>query len=130
MNFCEKGSSQFVKLLEKGFYHWGRFVARRPWLVIVTSLFVTSICSIGLINVRFLSDYNELWMSKESPYLANNKWLLDNFPQDQRIQSFIFQAEPDGNILSPESLKFMLALHKEITAIRHQNISFQDICLR
>ena len=130
MYFCEKLLSQFIKLLEEIFYRWGRFVARRPWFVIVTSLLATSLFSLGLINLRFLADFNELWISTESPYIANNKWLIDNFPQDKRIQSFIFHADPGQNILSPESLKFMMKLHKRIAEIRPQNISFQDICYR
>ena len=130
MDICERGSSQFVKLLEKGFYNWGCFVARRPWHIIAASLFLTVICSIGLINLRFLADFSELWVAKGSPYLANNKWLFENFPNDKRIQNLIFHAEPGGNILSPESLKFMMRLHKKISEIRPQNVSFQDICYR
>ena len=130
MFICEKNSSKLVRLLEKGFYYWGCFVARRPWLVISASLVLTSLFALGFLNLRFESDFNKLWIPKESSYLSNNKWLSDNFPQNKRIQSLIFQAEPNGNVLSPESLKFMMRLHQKISDLRPQNISFQDICHR
>ena len=130
MFLCVKGSSNLVTHLEKGFYHLGCFIARRPWIIIFTSLFITSICSIGLINLRFETDANKIWGPDSSIYISNNKWLSEHFPQDKRVQTLIFQSEENGNILSPQSLKLMMKLHKLITKLQPQNITFQDICHR
>ena len=130
MTICTKSSSKIVQLLEKGFYHWGYYTARHPWVVILTSFIITCICSIGFLNLRFETDANEIWGPDTSLYIANNKWLSDHFPQDKRIQTIIFQSKSGGNILSPESLKYMIKTHKQISTLRPNNNSFQDICHR
>ena len=116
--------------LDGGFYNWGRFVARRPWIVIVTSILVTCICSIGLINLKFETDANKMWIHNDSKYKINTKWISENFPQDKRVQTIMFRSESSANILSPESLKFMMKMHKKISELRPQNVSFPDICHR
>lgn len=129
--FCERNSSEVVRVLEKLFYSWGCFVARRPWTVIITSLILTSLCSIGFLSFTFESDPNKLWIPKGSSYLANKQWLSVNFPQNKRVQTLIFRAQgPNGNILSPESLKAMFKIHKMISKLRPKNTSFEDICQR
>ena len=129
--FCEQHSSDIVRYLENLFYKWGRFVARKPWQVIITCLILTLVCSFGFMRFTFESDPNKLWIPKGSKYLANKKWLSDNFPQDKRIQTLIFKANgPNGNILSPESLKLMLKIHEMVSLLSFDNTSFEDICER
>ena len=119
-----------VKILEKAFYKFGVFVAKRPWTVIFASLFITSLCSIGFLRLSFETDANKIWGPDTSVYIANNKWLKENFPQNKRVQTLIFQAENGGNILSPESLRVMMKVHKKISEVNAQNTTFQSICHR
>ena len=130
MPTCRKGSSWVVKILEDGFYQWGIIVANRPWLVIALSILLTCLCSIGLINFTSETDPNKLWIPNGSSYLKNKQWLSENFPQDKRVQTIIFQSQSYENILSPQSLKEMMALHKKISMLRPNNVSFEDICQR
>ena len=81
-------------------------------------------------NLRFETDAKKIWAPVSSVYHFNNKWISDNFPQDERVQTLIFQSQDNGNILSPQSLKLMMKLHTEIVDVRPQNTSFQDICHR
>ena len=143
---CGQQSSVVVEWLEKGFYHWGRFVARRPWIVIIASLILTILSSLSFINfdypfrtdpdmklitLNFISDPNKIWIPKGSEYLKNKKWLSENFPQNKRLQTLIFRAEDEnGNILSPDSLRTMLKVHQLISTFRGKNTSFNDICER
>ena len=128
MLFCFKFS--IVKILEKTFYKFGFFVAKRPWTVIFASLFITSLCSIGFLRLSFETDANKIWGPDTSVYIANNKWLKENFPQNKRVQTLIFQAENGGNILSPESLRVMMKAHTKISEVNAQNTTFQSICHR
>lgn len=130
MFICKRGPSWLIQILESGFYRWGVTVASHPWMIIAISVLVTFICSLGLINFDKETDPNKLWIPKNSSYLSNKEWLSNNFPQDKRVQTLIFQSSPNGNILSPESLKQMMAVHKKISALNPQNISFNDICER
>ena len=141
-----KNSSVVVRYLEKGFYKWGRFAARRPWLVITISLLLTFVSSLSFINfdypfrsdpdmklitLNFVSDPNKIWIPKGSQYLENKQWLSKNFPQDQRVQTLIFKTrDPNGNILSPESLKLMFKIHHLISGLTLKDTSFKDICQR
>ena len=128
MLFCFKFS--IVKILERTFYKFGLFVAKRPWTVIFTSLFITSLCSIGFLRSSFETHANKIWGPDTSVYIANNKWLNENFPQNKRVQTLIFQAENRGNILSPESLQLMMKVHKKISDVNAENTTFQTICHR
>ena len=131
MSFCEKGTSQLVNFLEDRFYDWGCFVARHPWKVLLMSIIITSICSVGFINFTKVADPNKIWIPKGSEYLANKQWLSENFPQNKRVQTLIFKSiAPDENILTPASLKEMFKLHKMIANLRPNNISFEEICER
>jgi predicted RND superfamily exporter protein len=131
MASCSKGQFNIVGHLEKGFYHFGYLVARRPWTVIFISLLITSICSLGFLNLKFETDANKIWGPDTSAYTTNNKWLSENFPQNKRVQTIIFQSdEEDRNILSPKSLKRMINLHKQIADLAPQNSTFESICHR
>ena len=128
MLFCLKSS--IVKHLETTFYHFGYLVAHRPWTVIFTSLFITSLCSIGFLNLSFETDANKIWGPDTSIYISNNKWLNENFPQNKRVQTLIFQSDKGENVLSPKSLQSMWKLHKKISDVKVQNTTFQTICHR
>ena len=131
MNKCKKDSSCLIKILENGFYKWGIIVASNPWCVILVSVLFSFICSLGLINFTSETDPNKLWIPKGSSYLDNKEWLSHNFPQDKRVQTLIFQAEHNGNILSPKALKQMMILHNKISSLHPENnASFNDICER
>ena len=128
MLFCLRYS--LVKILEKTFYSFGYFVAQRPITVIIVSLLTTLLCSIGFLNLSFETDANKIWGPDTSIYIANNKWLNDNFPQDKRLQTLIFQSSDGENILSPKSLQSMLKLHKKIANVNAKNTTFESICHR
>ena len=128
MLFCFKFS--IVKILERTFYKFGLLVAKRPWTVIFTSLFITALCSIGFLRLSFETDANKIWGPDTSVYIANNKWLNENFPQNKRVQTLIFQAENGDNILTPKSLQLMMKVHKKISDVDAQNTTFQTICHR
>ena len=128
MLFCLKYS--LVKILEKIFYRFGYFVAQRPITVILVSLLITLLSSVGFLNLSFETDANKIWGPDTSVYIANNKRLNDNFPQDKRLQTLILQSSDGENILSPKSLQSMFKLHKTIAKVNAKNTTFETICHR
>ena len=127
----KKCNTKIIYTLENGFYLWGCFVARHPWIVIIASIFITGLCSIGFLNLSFETDGNKMWGPQGGSYMNNSKWLDEFFPQDNRVQTIIFRSkEPDGNILSPESLRYMYSVHKKILKLKPNGVSFEDICQR
>ena len=58
------------------------------------SISFLGLSGLGILNLRFETDGNALWISKESPFLADSKWLKDNFDHDKprRINSLIIEG--------------------------------------
>ena len=125
-----------IQFLEKGFERLGRFIARKPYVIILCCLVFTGLCSIGFLKLRFNSDIFASWdtnpsqRSDGSQVVVNRKWVKDNFEDGKRTHTLIFKSvEPDGNILTPKGLKMMLDIHQMISKPL-RNVSFQDICYR
>ena len=125
-----------IQLLEKGFERLGRFIARKPFLVILFCIVFTGLCAIGFLNLRLNSDIFAVWdtnpsrRSDGSQAVANRDWISNRFEDDKRAHTLIFKAtEPNGNILTPKALKVMLDIHQLISRPL-QNVSFNDICYR
>ncbi len=53
-NLCENLRGVVIGRLESAFYRWGFWVSTRPFLVIFISIVATSVCCLGLINLRLL----------------------------------------------------------------------------
>ena len=125
-----------LKLLESGFEVLGRFIARRPYIVIILCLMCTGLCSIGFLNVSFNTNTYEIWDTNpnknpnRSQSVVHKEWVSRHFGDTLQSHTLIFSAtHPDGNILTPNALKVMMELHNAITKPT-QNFSFKNICLR
>ena len=125
-----------IQRLEKGFETFGRFIARKPFLVILCCILFTGLCAIGFLNLRLNSDIFAIWdtnpsrRSDGSQAGVNRDWISNRFQDDKRAHTLIFKAtEPNGNILTPKALKVMLDIHQLISRPL-QNVSFNDICYR
>ena len=55
---------------------------------------ISGLSGLGLLNLRFETDGNALWIPKESPFLADSNWLKSNFDHDKprRINSLIIEG--------------------------------------
>ena len=128
---------RMIQLLENAFEKLGRFIARKPCLVIISCLIFTGLCSIGFLNIKFNSDVYSIWDTNPtrkpsgSQAVANKEWVSNRIVDNKRTHTLIFKTkEPNGNILTPKSLKIMLDIHKSISQTTLQNITFNDICYR
>ena len=136
MHFNLKMNFNVIKLLETAFERLGRFIARWPCLVIISCLLWTGLCCVGFINLTFNSSVDDIWDTNPSrspagsQSKANKEWVLDHFKDEKRAHTLIFSTtDPEGNILTPNALRIMLDVHKQISAPSY-NVSFQDICFR
>ena len=55
---------------------------------------IEGLSGLGILNLRFETDGNALWIPKDSPFLAHSNWLKDNFEHDnpRRINSLIIEG--------------------------------------
>ena len=54
----QKARSRIIVVLENLFYRWGRFVARRPFIVIICSLLFTGNLIIRLYRISHYTNFN------------------------------------------------------------------------
>ena len=127
---------RMIQLLESAFERLGRFIARNPWIVILCCLIFTGLCSVGFLNLKFNSDVYTIWDTNPtqkpggSQAVAHQEWVSNRIIDNRRTHTLIVKStEPNGNILTPNALRVMLDIHKEISEPL-KNISFNDICYR
>ena len=123
-------------LLETAFERLGRFIARWPFVIIISCLVLSGLCCIGFINVSFSTNTYDIWDTNPkrdpegSQSVIHKEWVSNNFGDNLHVHTLIFSTtDPDGNILNPNALKVMLDIHKAITMPK-EGFSFEDICHR
>merc|ERR1712029_883047 len=96
--------------LSRYFYWHGRICATHPFKVIVTSLVLVAICSLGLLNFRTEANAIKLWIPRGSDFAKNYEFLWNKYPIDIRFHSIVFLApEHDPNILQPKYFQHMFS---------------------
>jgi predicted RND superfamily exporter protein len=76
-------------------------VSRRPFVVIVVSILLCTICTYGLKFLKQETRPEKLWIPSDAPYVLDSEWVRANFPQVARPEFAIFEA---NNVLTSEAL--------------------------
>ena len=114
--------------MEKVFYGYGRAIAKYPILFILLSLLLTVLSGLGMAKMRMENNGIKLWIPYDSTQRTSTDWLWENYPPELRFASMIFVAD---NVLEPENIKSMYALHKRIEEIvTPQGLSWSDLCMK
>lgn len=111
-------------------FRHGRFVARRPVLVILLSLAFTGLCATGLVNFHWESNAIKLWIPQDSDFAQDYDYLWSTHPPELRFHSIIFTTQNGDNILQPKYIRQMYKVRKKISGIRIQNRSWENHCFR
>ena len=82
-------------------FRLGIIITRKPWFFIVGCVIFTATCSNGLFNFTAENAPMKLWIPQDSGFVENTNWLNDNFPNDIRFHSMIYEGD---NLLNPEFL--------------------------
>lgn len=127
MRIVERYNEVFLGGLERGFYRWGKFVARHPWPVIGTTFMVTTLCSLGFLLFRIQYATDELWIPSTSPFKANKEWKNTHFKKNTRYENIMFSGD---NILTPEGLQQMYRVHERLMQFQTNGSTFHDMCFK
>jgi len=127
MPVINKTNSCIIGGLENFFSWWGRFVSLHPYPVILTSMLITVISSIGFLHFRMEHRANYLWIPADSDYNIRQEWIDENFKSQVRYENILFQSE---NVLSPDSIKEMYKINKRISNMEVEGRRFEDICAK
>ena len=77
--------------------------------VIIISLLVTLLGSIGLIFIRAENNAIKLWIPQQSDFTKNYQWLYENYPPEFRQHSIIIHGD---DVLTPEAIQKVSELYK------------------
>ena len=86
-------------------FRHGQFVARRPFLVIVSSLLLALLTLIGFVSFHWESHFIKLWLPEGSDFIANYEHLWHTYPPEVRLHQMIFHVSGGGDILQPQYFK-------------------------
>ena len=114
--------------VEKFFYSWGCAVASNPWKVILATIAVTGLCSIGLCNFRVESRAQRLWLPDQSKFSSRDEWKGEHFIEGVR-GTITFLAH-QTNVLTVEALLLLLDLHQRVDAVVHEGANYSQVCLK
>ncbi|XP_064096527.1 patched domain-containing protein 3-like [Macrobrachium nipponense] len=122
-------SCVITKTLEDAFESHGRFVAAHPFAVVGLCLFVTSICSLGIMSFETELRPFRLWIPQHSEFIKVLNWQAENFPSSYRQQIAIWEAD---NVLTARVMQQMLRLHNTVkdTTVGPNATSWEDLCVR
>lgn len=131
-NCLKKASNAISNGLQRIFYRYGCSIAKHPWIYIMVCVVVTAACCVGLMNFYSETRSEKLWIPQDSDYVKTLNWQAENFPNDQRAQLILYEAD---NILLADYIREM---YRERLKIRDivvtdkygRNRTQEDLCYR
>ena len=68
----------------------------------------------------------QLWIPDNSTSRMNMEWLWDNYPNDIRFHTMIFEAD---NVLDPKVIRAMYSVRKRVSeAVTDSGDTWEDMC--
>ena len=119
---------KMVHVFEKFFYWWGCTVAANPWKIILATLFVTGLASLGLLNFKSETDGWKLWLPEGSHHSVITNWKKEHFMDDIRGTITLFNHVE--NVLTKEALLLLLDLHERVQSVQFEGGNFTKACLK
>lgn len=83
-------------------------IARKPWLVIFSLIFLVIVSALGLLKFKQEKDPLRLWIDQDSPFVRDTDWLLKAFAEGYRQEHILITAD---NVLEPYVLQQVLLCH-------------------
>ena len=124
----ENDNCKMTSVFEKFFYWWGFTVSSNPWKVILSTLMVTSLGSLGFINFSLENDGWKLWLPEGSHHSVITNWKKEHFVEDIRGTITLFNHEE--NVLTKEALLLLLDLHQKVQSVQFDGGNFDKACLK
>ncbi|CAB3372453.1 Hypothetical predicted protein [Cloeon dipterum] len=120
-------STAIVNYLEAMFYRRGYDIATRPGRYVTLCLLVTVLCSFGFFRFRQEQQPVNLWLPRNSNFVRDFNWLMENYGEFYRIQSVIITAD---DVLQPHVLMQLEEIHGRVKGISADGAQWSDICFR
>ena len=99
-----------MKMSENPVVSYGKFIVRRPWLVLVVSLIVVFSAGYGVKNIYFSSDYR-VFFGPDNPQLAAQDELERTYTKVDTV-SFILKPH-DGDVYNKDFLNLVYEISEK-----------------
>ncbi|XP_060679902.1 NPC intracellular cholesterol transporter 1 [Hemiscyllium ocellatum] len=146
---CEQLGAKSEALLRDLFTKWGSFCVRKPFLVIVVTIFAVGVCSSGLVYMKITTDPVEIWSAPSSQARKEKYYFDTHFGPFFRTEQLIITAPnsswtiyspypsgsdvPFGPPLDKDILHQVLDLQNAIQDLeayyKNETVKLKDICL-
>jgi len=70
---------------------------------------------------------DNLWIPSSSPFKSNKEWRNEHFQRNTRYENVLFKGE---NVLTPEGLSQMYAVHERMMTFQTNGATFHDMCYK
>ena len=124
----QKANRSVAHHLETFFYWWGCKVASHPWKIILATLSLTGLTSLGLVNFKAETDGFKLWLGEKSHHSQVLKWKNNHYSENIRATITIFTHEE--NVLTSEGLLYLLDLHQKVQTVEFEGGNFTRACMK
>ncbi|XP_022982156.1 Niemann-Pick C1 protein-like [Cucurbita maxima] len=122
------------------FRKYGKWVARNPTLVLISSVVIVLLLCLGLIRFKVETRPEKLWVGPGSKASQEKEFFDTHLAPFYRIEQIIIATIPDivhgkpPSILNDNNVKLLFDIQKKIDGIRAKysgsSISLSDICLK
>ncbi|KAG7024105.1 Niemann-Pick C1 protein [Cucurbita argyrosperma subsp. argyrosperma] len=122
------------------FRKYGKWVARNPTLVLISSVVIVLLLCLGLIRFKVETRPEKLWVGPGSKASQEKEFFDTHLAPFYRIEQIIIATIPDivhgkpPSILNDNNVKLLFGIQKKIDGIRVKysgsSISLSDICLK
>ncbi|KMS99730.1 hypothetical protein BVRB_1g020980 [Beta vulgaris subsp. vulgaris] len=130
-----------VQVYMSNFYRkYGAWVARRPALVLVSSLAIVLVLCLGLIRLRVETRPEKLWVGPGSRAAKEKQYFDTHLAPFYRIEQLIIATIPDEgkgttpSILTEDNIKLLFEIQKKVDGIQANiggsTVSLTDICYK
>lgn len=90
-------------------------MAENPKKTIVFAWISVLICSLGFLNFYQERDPLKLWVPKDSEFLVNTKFIVNNFEEGIRVQGVLIVAD---DVLTTEVMQKLAVIDREVKDIK------------
>ena len=127
-----KFSNKLNQKLEDYFDSWGKFVYKKPWLVILISLLVIPAFGYGFFLHNEEEDGIKLWVPQNSRGINDKDKANELFESDARPTTvYLTHKEPGKNVIDLEVFKEIQKFDTRLkNEVEYEGETYEDICTR
>ncbi|KAH9515406.1 hypothetical protein Btru_014375 [Bulinus truncatus] len=146
-DFTMKCLWDFHRLLLRGFYHYGYFLAKHPLWFLIIPVVMCVVFAVGFVKYNPERDIETLYTPANSRAIQDRETVVNTFPDlsATNYQAFsanrimvqslaIFRSKSPRSVLNSDVLNELKGFRQDVFSLRvvkdGQNFTYEDVCVR